>query len=207
MAVTAKSVPAGSTGDAGIPDVPIYRLSVAQYHAMAKAGILTEDDPVELIEGWLVPKLTKHRPQTLATLLVREALGRLIASGWYVDSQEPVTTPDSEPEPDIIVVRGGPRDYTDRQPGPAEISLVVEVADASLDTDRGKKKRLSARIGIAVYWIVNLIDRQIEVYTDPSGPVAEPDYRQRRDYGPNDTLPVLLDGTPVGSLLVADLLP
>lgn len=207
MAVTTQPVPAESGHDPAIPDVPIYRLSVAQYHAMAKAGILGEDDPVELLEGWLVQKMTKHRPHSLSTLLARQALGALISTGWYVDSQEPITTEDSEPEPDIVVVRGSPRDYTDRQPGPTDIALIVEVADSSLGTDRGRKKRLYARAGIAIYWIVNLIERQIEVYSDPSGPSEEPDYRERQIFAASDAMAVMLDGANVGMLKVADLLP
>ena len=113
--------------DAATPTVPIYRLSVAQYHAMAEHGILTEDDPVELLEGWLVRKVTKHRPHTLTTGLVRRALEGIVPGGWYVDSQEPVTTLESEPEPDVLVVRGDRRDLRDRQPGPEEVVLVDDV--------------------------------------------------------------------------------
>jgi hypothetical protein len=76
--------------DPDIPTVPIYRLTVAQYHAMAEAGILGEDDPVELLEGWLVKKMTKHRPHSRATLRTRRALERLLTAGWYVDTQEPI---------------------------------------------------------------------------------------------------------------------
>src|SRR5438105_9177634 len=99
---------------------------------MADHGILGEDDPVELLEGWLVHKMTKHRPHVLTTLLVRRALDRLLPNGWYVDSQEPVTTTESEPEPDVSVVRGEPRDFQDRHPAPEEVALVVEVAETSL---------------------------------------------------------------------------
>jgi Uma2 family endonuclease len=208
MSVTAEPTAAVAPRDENLPDVPIYRLSIAQYHAMAEAGILTEDDPVELLEGWLVRKMTKHRPHTLATLLVRQALERLLtAGGWYVDSQEPITTEDSEPEPDVVVVRGSARDYLDRQPGPRDVPLIIEVADTSLETDRGAKQRLYARAGIAVYWIINLKERQIEVYTDPSGPTAEPGYASHRDYSAEETLPVVLDGVTVGALDVAALLP
>jgi Uma2 family endonuclease len=207
MALTTQPPTAPATRDPDVPDVPIYRLTVAQYHAMAQAGILNEDDPVELLEGWLVPKMTKHRPHTLATLLVRRGLERVLTVAWYVDSQEPVTTSDSEPEPDILVVRGDPRDYVDRQPGPEEVALVVEVAESSLEIDRGTKKRAYARAGIAIYWIVNLIERQIEVYTDPSGPADRPDYGQHRDYHLDDRVPVVLGGVEIGHLLVRELLP
>jgi Uma2 family endonuclease len=193
--------------EAAIPDVPIYRLTVEQYHAMARAGILDEDAPVELLEGWLVQKMTQNPPHVLASGLIHDALLGLIPAGWHVRTQNPVTTADSEPEPDHAVIRGSRRDYPDRHPGPQHAALVVEVADTSLRQDQGAKKRLYAHAGIPVYWIVNLVDRRIEAYTDPSGPAAEPDYRGRHDYGPSDTIPVLLDGIEVGSLAVSELLP
>src|SRR5213076_3246346 len=99
---------------------------------------------------------------------------------WYLDSQEPIAAPDSEPEPDLFVVRGDPRDYPDRQPGPPDVPLVIEIAERSLRTDRGAKKRVYARAAIPVYWIVNLKARQIELYTDPDSDAKRPDYRQHR---------------------------
>lgn len=121
-----------STERAAVPDDTIWRLTVEQYHRMISAGILTDDDPVELLEGWLVFKMPKNPQHRLATQLTREALTRLIPAGWFVDTQEPITTYDSEPEPDVMIVRGQPRDYANRHPVPAEIALVVEVADATL---------------------------------------------------------------------------
>jgi Uma2 family endonuclease len=85
--------------------------------------------------------------------------------------------------------------------------LIVEVADSSLRRDRVFKKRLYAAAGILVYWVVNLPEARIEVYTDPSGPIERPDYHQRRDYGQSDTVPVLIDGVEVGRLPVHELLP
>jgi Uma2 family endonuclease len=207
MSVTIQPAPMTTPPSPAISDVPIYRLTVEQYHAMARAGILTEDDPVELLEGWLVQKMTKYRPHVIATELLRRALEHLPPSGWYVAIQGPTTTVDSEPEPDLAIVRGDVRDYPDRHPGPTDVALVVEVADSSLREDRGAKKRLYARAGISVYWIVNLIDRRIELYTDPSGPVRKPDYRRERNYGADDMVPVVLNGVEVGSMLVSDLLP
>jgi Uma2 family endonuclease len=207
MSLTAEVTTTGEPATAAVPDVPIYRLTVAQYHAMARAGILTEDDPVELLEGWLVWKMTKQKPHSIATRRVRRALERLVVSGWYVDSQEPITTPDSEPEPDVFVAREDVADEPSRHPAASEVALVVEVADRSLATDRGTKKRLYARASIPVYWIVNLIERKIEVYTEPSGPTATPDYGSQRIYNAADRLPVLLHGTEVGSLEIAALLP
>jgi Uma2 family endonuclease len=121
--------------------------------------------------------------------------------------QDPIATIDGRPEPDVAVIRGERRDYLERRPAAADIGLVVEVADTSLEQDRGLKKRVYAEARIVIYWIVNLIDRQIEVYTDPTGPADEPDYRQRRDYGPADEIPIMLDANEAGRLPVRELLP
>jgi Uma2 family endonuclease len=190
-----------------VPSDPIWRLSVDQYHEMIRTGILTADDPVELLEGWLVTKMPKNPPHRVATRLIRKALEGVVPAGWYVDAQEPITTADSEPEPDAMVVRGDTRQYLDRHPGPRDLALVVEVADATLQRDRTSKKRLYAAAAIAVYWIVNLPERHFEVYTDPSGPAIQPDYRHRQDYGPEDAVPLVIDGREVGRLAVRELLP
>lgn len=174
---------------------------------MIREGILTEDDPVELLDGYLVTKMPRNPPHRLTTQLTREALTRLCPAGWFVDAQEPITTDTSEPEPDVAVIRGDRRAFTDRHPGPGDLALVVEVADTSLSRDRGSKKRLYARAALPVYWIVNLIDRQIEVYTDPTGPAEEPDYRQRQVFETGAELPVEIAGREVGRVSVADLLP
>jgi Uma2 family endonuclease len=205
MSVATHPAPAQPSAD--VPTVPIYRLSVDQYHAMARAGILTEDDRVELLRGWLVAKMTQNPPHRVATGLLRDALGQLPLKGWHVSSQEAITLADSEPEPDGALVRGARRDYLGQHPGPQDIALVVEVAEASLSQDRGWKKEMYAEANIPVYWIVNLVDNQVEVYTDPTGPAPAPDYRRRQDYSPADQVPVVVEGREVGRVAVRDLLP
>ncbi len=190
-----------------VPTEPIWRLSVGQYHEMIRNGILTEDDPVELLGGLLVPNMTKSRPHSIATRRAREAIERILPDGWHVDSQEPVTLTASEPESDAIVVRGTPEDYPNSQPTARDVALVVEVADATLRRDRGWKKTLYAEANVAAYWIVNLAEGQIEVYTDPSGPTAQPDYHQRRDFRAGDEVPVSLDGREVGRIAADAVLP
>jgi Uma2 family endonuclease len=207
MSVTAQPSPTIAPHDPAVPDVPIYRLTVAQYLAMAEAGILSEDEPVELLEGWLVEKMTKRPPHMVATGLLLDLFTRLLPDGWFLTLQDPIATLDSLPEPDGAVVRGARRDYLERRPTGADVAIVVEVSDTSLQQDRGTKKRLYARASISFYWIVNLVDRQIEVYTDPTGTVDEPDYRQSHVYGPPDVIPVVLDGAEVGSVRVQELLP
>src|SRR5262249_35756824 len=114
---------------------------------------------------------------------------------------------DSEPEPDVLVIRGGIDDYPDRHPGPEEVPLVVEVAESSLRSDREIKQRVYASAGIPGYWIANLSESRFEVYTDPTGPAEQPHYRQLREYGPADEIPVVLAGTEVGRIAAGDMLP
>jgi len=190
-----------------VPTEPIWRLSVDQYHAMIRTGILTEEDPVELLEGWLVPKLPKNPAHRPATGLVREALTASVSKGWHVGTHEPVTLQDSKPEPDLVVVRGDPRDYLDRHPVAKDLALLVEIAGASLQRDRCYKKRIYAAAGVAVYWIVNLLDGQVEVYSDPTGPAKQPDYRQRQDYSLSASVPVIIGGKEVGRVPVRQLMP
>ncbi len=106
-----------------------------------------------------------------------------------------------------MIVRGSRRDYHEGSPGPGDVALVVEVADSSLARDRSRKKRLYARSGYSVYWLINLVNRQVEIYTDPTGPVEEPDYLHRQDFGPDDMIPLVIEGREVGRLAVRDLLP
>jgi Uma2 family endonuclease len=192
---------------ASVPQDLIWRLSVDQYHAMIQAGILTDDDPVELLEGWLVFKMPKNPAHRATTRLVRTALDNILPAGWYTDSQEPITLPDSEPEPDVVVVRGDTRQYLDHHPGPPDVALVIEVADTTLQRDRTSKKRAYARAGIPVYWIVNLGNEQIEVYTQPLGEAEQADYTQHQDYERLTMVPVVINDVEVGTLAVEALLP
>ena len=190
-----------------VPTEPIWRLTVEQYHEMITDGILTDDDPVELLEGWLVLKMPKHPPHPVVTRLTQKALDRIVPLGWDVRVQDPITTDTSEPEPDVSVARGDTRDYVDHHPGPKDVALAIEVAESSLARDRGLKKRIYARARIPVYWIINLIDRRVEVYSKPTGPAAKPDYRRCQFFGHDDEVPVIIDGGAVGVLKMRDLLP
>jgi Uma2 family endonuclease len=192
---------------AAIPNDLILRLRIEQYHAIIQAGILTDDDSVELLEGWLVFKMPKNPPHRVTTRLVRTALENILPAGWYVDSQEPITLSNSEPEPDIVVVRGDTRQYLDRHPGAEDIALIIEVSDTTLQRDRTVKKRIYARAGIAIYWIVNLVEEQVEVYSQPLVEVEQPDYSQRLDFGRSAVIPIIIEGREIGAIAVNSLLP
>jgi Uma2 family endonuclease len=183
------------------------RFSVAEYHKLIELGILTEDDNLELLEGYLVHKMSRNPPHDVTLDLIQETLPRLLPAGWRLRSQSAITLATSEPEPDGAIVRGNARTYTVRHPGPADIGVVIEVADSTLDGDRLDKGRIYARDGIPCYWIINLVDRQIEVYTAPSGATATPAYAQRQDYHAGDDATLSLDGATVATIAVTDLLP
>jgi len=193
--------------DLSVPTEPIFRLSVQQYHDMIQAGILTADDPVELLEGWLVPKMPKNPPHRVTTELAAEALRSVVPPGWYVTNQEPVTTSTSEPEPDISVVQGRPRDYTDRHPGPEHLAMVVEISDSSISRDRGIKRRAYARAGVPIYWIIDVTERRVEIHTHPTGPAEQPTYASVQHYSVDEMLPVLIGDREVGRIAVRDILP
>lgn len=186
----------------------LYRLSVDQYRAMADNGVFAEDERVELLEGLLVRKMTKNPPHVIALSHLRDQFTPFIEDDeWHLRLQDPVALDTSEPEPDLVVTRGVLTDYAQHHPGGVDCGLVIEVADRTLRTDRVDKKLLYARNGIAEYWIVNLIDDQIEVYTRPSGPAEAPDYGSRTDFRRGDVVPVTLDGMKIGTISVEDVLP
>jgi Uma2 family endonuclease len=165
----------------------VFRLSVRQYHEMIGAGVFTDDDRVELIEGVLVRKMTKGPPHEFAVSVLKDMLTPLVGSEWVVRAQSAITLRDSEPEPDIAIVAAPHERYRRRHPGPRDVALVIEVAESSLEFDRTDKLRIYAGAGLAVYWIVNLVDDQVEVYTEPRGGKS-PTYRKHAVFGPDDVV-------------------
>jgi Uma2 family endonuclease len=140
-----------------VPPFPIARFSVEQYHRMIESGAFTEDDHLELIEGWVVQQMAKGPGHEYAVGQGEDLLRARIPAGWHVRNQAPLTLTSSEPEPDLTIVRGDRGVYRQRHPVPSEIALVIEVSDTSLDTDRVKSKTYGSA-GIAEYWIINLVD-------------------------------------------------
>ena len=188
-------------------DPSAVRFSVARYQRMVEAGILTAEDKVELLENNLVYKMPRN-PRHDSTLqrMLRPLLS-VLPTTWDIRIQSAIALADSQPEPDFAFVRGGAVDYENRHPGAADVGLVIEVADSSLLRDQRDKARIYARGSIPWYWIVNLVDRRIEVYSQPTGPTTLPTYTSFQTYQPGDSLPLVLDGTTVSSIPVTDLLP
>jgi Uma2 family endonuclease len=187
--------------------VQVRRWTRAEYERLAEVGVLRADERVELIEGEIVEMAPQHGQHTTGILLTEEALRKLFRPGHQIRVQCPLALGDySEPEPDIAVVVGGLRDFRDHHP--ASALLVVEVADSTLVFDRDIKGGLYARAGIPEYWIVNLVERQIEVYRDPIALASAHfgfAYRSRTIATSGDYLRPL--ARPEDPIAVADLLP
>jgi Uma2 family endonuclease len=158
---------------------------------MISANILTRADDVELLEGWIVPKVVRTPLHDAALDQVADTIRSRLPEGWRVRDQKAITLADSEPEPDLAVVRGPATRYRDHHPAPGEIALVVEISVTTLGEDRVVKGRLYARAGIPSYWIINLVDSIVEVYLNPDSTGSMPCYRQRRDYRPGDHVPFI----------------
>jgi Uma2 family endonuclease len=185
----------------------VYRLTVDQYDRMVAQGVLGEDDPVELLGGILVRKIPKKPGHVIATDELRKRLERMLPAGWHLRKEDPVRIPDyDEPEPDLAIVRGQGRTYAKRHPGPADIALLVEVAETTLAKDRGEKLAAYSRASIPVYWIVNLTRRAgiVKVYTRPTRTRG---YRTCVYYKAGQEIPVTIEAREVGRIAVSDLLP
>src|SRR5260370_38690399 len=156
-------------------DASIARFSVARYQKMIETGILTPDDKVELLENYVVLKMPRN-PLHEGTIDLLNAVTpiRIASLGCMLRIQQTVVLSDSQPEPDLAVLRGTPRTFLMRHPLATDVGLLIEVADSSLLRDQRDKTRIYARSGILCYWTVNLVDRRIEVYSQPSGPTAVP---------------------------------
>jgi Uma2 family endonuclease len=184
-----------------------HRWTRHEYARLIDYGFLEEDDPIELLDGLLLVKEPQHSPHRTAVLLVAKALERAFGDGWFVQTQSPISLDArSEPEPDVCVVRGSPRDYVDAHP--SRPALIVEVAQSGLRRARGRKAAAYARAGIAEYWILNLVDRVLEVHRDPARPGPA---RPRWGYATierfaSDELATPL-AMPAAPVRVADLLP
>jgi Uma2 family endonuclease len=181
-----------------------YRWTREEYYRLGEIGLFS-GQRVELIEGVIMVLSPQNWPHTSTVARVGRALDRSLGPGFWVRLQFPLNLGTSDPEPDVSVVPGTIEDYRDH---PTTALLLVEVSDSSLDYDRTRKASLYARAGITDYWIVNLVDRQVEVRRDPRPDASQP---YGHDYASVTVLvpPAIVTplAAPQVSLAVADLLP
>jgi len=180
-----------------------HKFSVAEYDEMVEHGILSEEDRVELIRGEIVEKKTIGKQHAGCVNQLTQLLVLRLQGVAIISIQNPIALRDSVPEPDVAVVKPRSDFYAGSRPTAADILLLIEVADSTLEFDRTDKLQLYAESGIPEYWIVNLIDRQIEVYRQPLSPAER--YGEFRLYLPGETL--CAPGVPNVVFDVKDLLP
>lgn len=180
----------------------LRQFSVADYHQMIESDILTADDRVELLEGWIVKRLPYKPPRASSLSRTMRRLGRILPDNWSMHVQGPITLSDSEPEPDITLSRGEEEVYDTRHPEPADIGVLIEVGDSSVLDDRRYKGELYAKEKIAEFWLINLVDRKIEVCTKPRGGR----YHKKIEYADKETVPLVLDGERVAHIPVSELM-
>jgi Uma2 family endonuclease len=181
-----------------------HRITVDEYERIIEAGVLEDPGRVELIDGEMVDKMGKSAEHGYATKKSLRALEGRLPSGWTWRSEQPVRIPAfDEPEPDVTVIRGTDEDYEHKLPTPADVALLVEVSESTLSQDRGKKCSAYAKAKIPVYWIINLVDRQVEVYSCPAKGV----YQTRKDFLPGQQVPITIGGQELPPIPVDSLLP
>jgi Uma2 family endonuclease len=184
----------------------VRRWNRFEYERLVELGVF-EGEPLELIGGQLVVAEPQYPYHASALTRVDYAVRAVLPPGWIVRLQAPVSLDDeSEPEPDLAVVQGDPGDYGDEHP--SRPALVVEVSESSLRFDREHKAGLYARAGIQDYWIVNLVDRVLEVHRDPEpAPAAVYGWRYRSVTRLAPPAVIDLLGFPSRQIPAADLLP
>jgi hypothetical protein len=182
----------------------VSTITVEHYEAMVDDGIIGEHDRVELIEGHLVATMPKTPQHCAGSGTARRTIERLLPAGCHARLGAPVGIParHSEPEPEVSIVRGGLDDYLHRHPGPADVTLVIEVTCCDVVDEQALAPMYGAG-GIPCYWIANLADRQLEVYADPVAGA----YPATTILGEHDQAELVLCGQAVGGIAVADLLP
>jgi Uma2 family endonuclease len=193
----------------------VVPITVDQYHRMIETGILPEGEPIELLDGYLVRKDRSHQGEDPMTVGHQPAwvIDRLVelfegirAKGFYPRVQQPITIPpDKEPEPDCAIVRGSPKDYAQRHPGPADVPCVIEVADSSLQQDRSTKQRIYADAGIPQYVIIDLVHGEIIDHRQPV--VGSGRYRDSNPIRVGKDVQFVLATGQAVTLAAADLLP
>lgn len=190
-----------------ISSVKTRRWTRVEYDRLIDAGFFHPGEKLELLAGDLVVREPQGGPHMTAIGLAEDALRAAFGSGWIVRTQGPIALDDeTEPEPDVAVVRGSRRDYVAGHPG--RPALLVEVAESSLAFDREYKGSLYARARVPEYWVVNLVDRVLEVHRDAVPTTEAPfgwRYGQIQTLRPGDWISPL--ARPGARIPVADLLP
>ncbi|MEH1871776.1 Uma2 family endonuclease [Nostoc sp.] len=166
------------------------RFTIAEYHRLAELGFFEEDDRVELIKGEIIQMAAKGTPHSVCSTRLYRELFKLVVEKAILRGQEPIIIPDdSEPEPDLVIVRNRPDDYLEAHPSPSDVLLVIEISNSTLKYDQDVKLSVYAEAGISDYWIFNLVDNYLESYSEPYEDLqGKFGYRRKLIFLPNESV-------------------
>ncbi|NJM74373.1 MAG: Uma2 family endonuclease [Scytonema sp. RU_4_4] len=143
------------------------RFTISEYDRLGELGFFSENDRVELINGEIIPMVSKGKPHSVCSTRLFRELFKLVGERGTLRGQEPIIIPDyNEPEPDRVIAQNRDDDYLSAHPSPADILLLIEIADSSLKYDQEVKLPIYAEAGISHYWIFNLVDNCLECYSE-----------------------------------------
>lgn len=175
-----------------------YRFTPEEFHRLAAMGVFPSDARLELIEGDIYTMPPEGPDHTTTRLRTARSLSRRESNRWHVRTEAPLRLGDSEPVPDVSIVEGDVEDYA--QAHPTRALLVIEIADTSVQYDQTIKALLYAQAGVPEYWIVNLSERRLEVYRNPT----PQGYQLTQYYTPEETIHPLFE--PEWAIRVDELL-
>jgi Uma2 family endonuclease len=176
-----------------------YLFSVDDFYRMVDLDFFPDDVRVGLWEGQVYEEMGKKHPHSLSWAKLNSALGQILPRGWSLWAECSIAISlNKAPMPDMLILRGDLDDFEDRRPVAADVSLMIELADTSLRIDTGTKLEAYAKAGIPAYWVFNLREDVIYVYTDPIP--AEGRFRSMTTIDPDGSLPFVLDGVPVAMI-------
>ena len=164
------------------------KFSINEYHQLIDLGFFTENDRIELIRGEIIEMSPKRTPHSVCNSLLWKQLYELVGKQAEIRVQEPIIlSSNSEPEPDVVIAKKKTDNYLSGHPTVEDIILAIEISDSTLQYDRETKLPLYAEAGINNYWIVNLVDNRLEVYTNPFDDIQNKfDYRHKSIILPNE---------------------
>jgi Uma2 family endonuclease len=183
------------------------KITVDEYYKCLEAGVFTEDEHLELIDGEVIANLSPHRAAHASSIRkVTRAIARILLPDTFMQAQLPVRLSNyNEPEPDVAVCRGGEDDFERRHPAPDDILLAIEVADTTLRQDLIAKNALYAQFSIPEYWVVNVVQRRLVVFRDPISIDGQPTYAVTIELTPEEAVAPLF--APDAAIIVETLLP
>ena len=187
-------------------DVTLHMISATTFGLMLEAEVFPEDSRIELWDGRIYEKMAKTQAHAVTGNLVALELARVLPAGWFLGSENPLTINQGRiPLPDLVILRGTPKDYLYRLPLPADVGLIAEISVTSLRFDTGAKMAGYAAAGIPVYWVLNLVENVILVFEQPI--LTERRYESSQTYAVGQSVPLRLDGVLIAEIPALDLLP